>query len=319
MKFEFDRIDYAFGNKPYTLVLNKAATDQYTERLRHIPRDESFLHYILACAASLDRPMKVADIGANVGGTVLPVAAHGVQVLAVEALPPNFICLLTAARENGFTNILPVNMAVYDGPGLVSLSGVSAWAKVNTSAGRPPNMHTAPADTLVAILQSYNFTDVDLIKIDVEGAELAALTGADDFFNSNSHVDVVFECNSHTAPVFGHDQQALIEWFNKRGFGTYILNRATLTPLTGHDVTPGFLLDMLATRKSLAELNALGWKHAPLTEKYLLDSLLAEARNGHKMKIAHIRAQQPYATDSMKRSTTWQEIQSLLASVDAAP
>jgi hypothetical protein len=75
---------------------------------------------------------------------------------------------------------------------------------------------------------------------------------------------------------------------------------------------------MLATKRLVVELKRLGWETRPLSEKHLLQSLLLEARNGHKMKLAHIRAQEPYLTPSMKSSAVWRKIESLIAAVPAA-
>ena len=306
MNLEFEIITHEYEGKSFSLALDKSATDPYTKNLRMQPRLEPYLKYIFARAAETERPLKVADIGANVGGISLPLAAHGMRVLAIEALPKNFLALTVSTRTNGFANLLPINMAAYATTGLVEMSGESAWASIGTR-GRGASTLVA-ADTIGAILETFCFADADFIKIDIEGAEVAALAGFDKIVSSNSNVEVIYESNTVTCQNFGHDQQALALCFENLGFNLYAFRSHGLMPVQSAGPMPSHLLDILATRKSEAEILAAGLRIIPMTDKHLLDSLHREVTIGHPFFIAHAKLQEPFLSDVQKQSRQWEQV-----------
>jgi FkbM family methyltransferase len=135
------------------------------------------------------------DVGANVGSYSLIVSKEykerAVKVIAIEAHPGNYRALLRNIRCNKFENvIIPINKAVSDHKGIAnlyerSLDGSRAGSDVyslfdtlvHPSNTFLPNGKTLQieCDTLDNILAGYN---VDVMKIDIEGAEVLALKGA---------------------------------------------------------------------------------------------------------------------------------------------
>ena len=309
MKIDFEFISHDCEGRTYRLALDKSATDSYTESLRTKPRSEPYLHYALSRSAQLGRPLKIADVGANVGGLALPLAAHGMQILAVEASPRNFIALATSVRENRFNNVLPINMAVYDAPGLVDLSGSSAWATIS----QMDKSASVAADTLAGILDIYGFADSDLIKLDIEGAELAALTGVEQLLSSNPALEIIYESNTHTSRLFGHDQQTLANRFAELGFHLYAFRSGGLMPLKAKDPKPAHLLDVLATRRTDADLLASGLKIVAMTDHHLLQSLLQHAKSGHKFLVTHAALQEQYMGDDIRSSPEWSCVKHILS------
>ena len=72
---------------------------------------------------------------------------------------------------------------------------------------------TVPQKTL----DSYNFTDVDVVKIDVEGYELQVLEGATNTIDSNRPI-VQIECVETQPRAFGKTIQDLLDYFNTRDY-----------------------------------------------------------------------------------------------------
>jgi FkbM family methyltransferase len=66
-------------------------------------------------------------------------------------------------------------------------------------------------------LDSYNFTDVDIIKIDVEGYELNVLEGASNTIAANRPI-VQIECVETQPRAFGKTIQDLMDYFNTRDY-----------------------------------------------------------------------------------------------------
>jgi FkbM family methyltransferase len=117
------------------------------------------------------------DVGANVGGYSLFVAARGgasSRILALEPQPDIFDRLTFNIRLNPFGTIKAIACAVADKTGELTLfldprnKGESSVKIVGSSQSDAVRV---PAVTLLDLLRRENFTHLDAIKIDVEGAE----------------------------------------------------------------------------------------------------------------------------------------------------
>ena len=118
------------------------------------------------------------DIGANVGGYTLFVAALAgprARVLAIEPLPEIFERLVFNIRQNSFPSVKALNCAAADRDGEITLfvaarnRGETSMRIVNSDAGGMEIR--APAKTLASIAHDEKFERIDAIKLDVEGAE----------------------------------------------------------------------------------------------------------------------------------------------------
>ncbi|MCB5176611.1 MULTISPECIES: FkbM family methyltransferase [Microvirga] len=117
------------------------------------------------------------DVGANVGGYALFVAARAgrsARILALEPQPEIFDRLTYNIRQNPFGTIKAIACAVADKTGELTLfldprnKGESSVKIVGSSQS---NAVRVPAVTLLDLLRRENFDRVDAVKIDVEGAE----------------------------------------------------------------------------------------------------------------------------------------------------
>jgi FkbM family methyltransferase len=125
------------------------------------------------------------DAGANVGWfTLLGASLVGPtgRVVAVEPNPLNVALLQRSAQDNGFDNIEVVTVALAGEPGTVALETDGSNGRVIPIEGPPaqpvPASFVVAAYPLDTILENCGVTRVDTIKIDVEGAEPLALSGA---------------------------------------------------------------------------------------------------------------------------------------------
>lgn len=107
------------------------------------------------------------DVGAHVGFLSKDVAHFFGRVYSFEPQPDNFRCLI----ENTPANVLPVNSALGDKVGRIGihspqLDNSGAWELCEGD------------DVEITTLDSFQFPEVGLIKIDVQGYEFAVLRGA---------------------------------------------------------------------------------------------------------------------------------------------
>ena len=124
------------------------------------------------------------DIGANIGWFSLlaaSVVGPGGRVIAVEPNPHNVALLERSAKENGFANIEVLAVAVADRTGAVALETDGSNGRVIPIDGAPPvpvpASFVVAAEPLDALLGPRGLDRLDLVKIDVEGAEPLVLRG----------------------------------------------------------------------------------------------------------------------------------------------
>jgi FkbM family methyltransferase len=151
----------------------------------------------------------VVDIGAHMGRyTIISskrVGANG-KVVAIEADPSNFEMLKSNIKLNQLTNVTPLNYAVYSKETKIKLylpdeeSGYTmhhsimsnyVFTKYKDKTG--DKFVEVSANTLDYLLQLKGITDVNWVKIDVEGAEFEVLKGAHNVLSNSKDISLLIE------------------------------------------------------------------------------------------------------------------------------
>ncbi len=118
------------------------------------------------------------DIGANIGGYSLFVAAHAgprARVLAVEPQPEIFERLTYNIRQNPFATIKAMDCALADEDGEITLflpshnRGETSMRIVHAEADG--TRIRVAARTLLSVVEAEGYQRIDAVKLDVEGAE----------------------------------------------------------------------------------------------------------------------------------------------------
>lgn len=124
------------------------------------------------------------DVGAHIGAYTLYVAKKAPEclVLAVEANPRNYSCLVRGITLNGLRNVIPVNIAAWNEDAKLNLYyGIEAgqnslFPGKKVKYGRLGSVEV-DAKPLDEVLNGLRLRRVDWIKIDVEDAEVQVLKG----------------------------------------------------------------------------------------------------------------------------------------------
>ncbi len=166
------------------------------------------------------------DVGANVGWFSLLAAARvgaSGRVLAIEADAANVELLCRSAHQNAFTNLLALPVAASDRARLLVLHRLGG----SNGAVFAPEGETAPGDRYVSGVPLDGLSGLldrlDVLKVDVEGAELMALRGAEGLIRRH-RPHVFFEYSpGMLGRLPGSSVDELDQWIREIGYGIEIV------------------------------------------------------------------------------------------------
>lgn len=174
------------------------------------------------------------DVGANAGFFSLMGASlvgEGGRVLSFEPIPSVREILATNIKLNGYDNIdvFPVALSnqtavvkIYEGP--IGHKGISSLRPIPSHSGQI-EINAIALDDMTDRINT-----VSLIKIDVEGAELLALTGMEKLVRRD-HPSFIIEFTDKYLQSFGHSAKQLAGWLESHGYKLYRINDDGLFPL----------------------------------------------------------------------------------------
>lgn len=169
--------------------------------------------------------MTVVDVGAHVGYyTCLAARLTGPRglVLAFEPAPRNYELLLANVWRNGFTNVVCFPWAVADAPGFAELhlgGSNTGDNRLHQSGGQRERVQvrTVALDGLEALRPP-----VDVVKLDVQGVEEAALRGMERLLAGSPNVLVTLEFWPAEIRRTGGDPGALLAYYRGLSFALQV-------------------------------------------------------------------------------------------------
>lgn len=166
------------------------------------------------------------DLGAHIGSVLAEVISNnrGVRLIAIEAIAEKATSL-----KRLFPSVTVLHSAVGESVGVVEFSvrldrsGFSSICATEAErlnpAVRMVRVPLRPLDDLLASTQAPS-----VVKIDVEGAELGVLRGADRTIGKSRPV-VFFESGPGGGRKYGYPDNGVYRWFAERGFEVTIPDR----------------------------------------------------------------------------------------------
>jgi len=175
------RLETPFGRKIYVNIADRAVSKSIILEKRWEPEVAN------GVLSHLKPDSVFLDIGANIGWFTLLAADYldrqsgSGKVIAIEANPTVIPYLAASVVESGLSDRVQLKpYAVSDRTGLVEINAMSTGNLGGIGIGevleRDSDCHIAPTVRLEDLLR--HETRIDLIKIDIEGAEYLALKGA---------------------------------------------------------------------------------------------------------------------------------------------
>lgn len=168
------------------------------------------------------------DIGAHIGSVLSSVHRHDgtINIIAIEADPRKI-----ASLKRNFAYCEFFEFAVGEREGTADFyvnckkSGFSSLVAAQTGAQQKLSVRLSTLDTLLAD------TSVDVIKVDIEGAELGALKGGVNIIQRDRPI-IMFESVGTGRNALGYSADLLWEWFDTLDFMIFTPDRVA------HDAPP---------------------------------------------------------------------------------
>lgn len=175
--------------------------------------------YEPSLAAALPPPGGTAiDAGAFIGRHSLAYAravGSAGRVVAVEPLPANFRLLEHNVARNGYTQVTCVRCALGAANGQIDLAYDRETS--TASAVRPlPRRLRVGLRTLDSLAEELGIDRIDLLKIDVEGAERDVLEGAQRLLAASPQARLAIEI--HPWAVAPDGRCPVSDWLAQRGY-----------------------------------------------------------------------------------------------------
>jgi teichoic acid transport system ATP-binding protein len=223
----------------------------------------------------IEEDANVIDLGCHLGVFALPAAAAGANVTAVDAAPRHVELVARAAERNGFDRLETVNAAI-GSTGGVDFIERSIHGRVWVEGDPVSPTVTVPSITVDELVAARGWEGVDLVKLDIEGLERAALAGMRGIFAAGQRPALVIEINATTLPLFGASTYDLRRDLELLGYVLYLVD----------DLRPGTLVE--AGSRSLQPEAASNYLAVPRLPARLRDRWRVEGAFGRRAAVARL-------------------------------
>jgi len=205
----------------------------------------------------------VIDVGANVGWYSLhlarTLAASGGRVFAMEPVPDTFAILTRNIALNGLEGVIVATNAGFGSEARMISFFVPAFTGSVAASQRQLFPTEQNREIICRVVTLDDFVDeqriarVDLIKADVEGAEIDVLRGARRTIARDRPI-LFLEMLRKWAAAYGYHPNDIIDLLREYGYGCYTLKQQTLREfdrITPEVTDTNFLFLQLAHREAL--------------------------------------------------------------------
>lgn len=202
------------------------------------------------------------DVGAN-GGIFTVIAAKKIgssgHVYAFEPGLNELKLLRHNIAVNNLKNVTVVERAVSNKSGTAQFAvcydgAMNSLAKTDHPGQKIKAWQTIETISLDEFVRKMNINKVNLIKIDVEGAEKLVIEGAAATFQSQEQLMILLEANNLNASSFNYSVWELLSELIDRGFNMYYFDRmSSFSKVAGYDAKLGTkIYNFIASKQQMS-------------------------------------------------------------------
>jgi FkbM family methyltransferase len=216
--------------------------------------------------------MTVVDLGANIGFYSLlarSIVGENGRVFSFEPFSGNISLLRESIKQNGFSNIIPIETAVSDKSGTTTLhlspDYCSEHSLVDLGFDYSENSTVKSVQVALTSVDDYFAknhpnTKIDFIKMDIEGSESKALVGMKKTLEQNQKITIMTEFWPNGFRAGKNSPEDFLERLSNLGF--------TLHNINGYnqkleELTPSEIMNLEKTNNEVISndeyLQEVGW------------------------------------------------------------
>jgi FkbM family methyltransferase len=224
------RITVTFDGIPVHLSPQGATAGEIWARLRCETHEVSFI------LGALQPGMIFFDVGANAGLFAISAAKKigGNGVFAFEPCSSTFSLLKRNLQLNRLAGVNVVQSALGDsvGGGVLQINvrgrdGLNTLGKATHPDSKVVGQENVRITTLDVFMEEHNVPRVDVMKVDIEGAELMMLRGARDLLARADAPLILYEGFGFLTRGFGYHPVETLWFLESCGYSLYVLNSET--------------------------------------------------------------------------------------------
>jgi len=204
----------------------------------------------------LSSGMVVLDIGANLGIYTLYALQAGCEVYSFEPTPSTFDILKKNVKVNGFENsnkLQLINKAVSDKNGTVDFYIKQGICGQNSLFKGTDTLDSIAVETIIADDYLKGLDKVDIIKIDVEGAEYYAMLGLKNIIARSPEIKILIEFSPENMRNTNLSPKILLDLIKEYGFKYYLIeeDKGTLTAVDDITLYTCYSVNLLLTKNEI--------------------------------------------------------------------
>lgn len=202
--------------------------------------------------------MCIVDAGANIGyysRRLSRMVGPGGRVYAFEPAPDTLRYLRANTRRRRNVEVCPCAISDREGQATFYLHPVSCASNSLVDLAESARQVDVPLTSLDRFVDSHNIRQVDLVKIDIEGGEIAALKGMRELARRQPSLTVILEYCPHHIRKSGLTRQEFFSELHHMGFCVHTITSppetvdlATAPSADRYDLKEGEYLNLLCVK-----------------------------------------------------------------------
>lgn len=171
------------------------------------------------------------DIGANIGYFSFLAAATNpkLSIYSFEPLPKNINAIKKNIELNKNKNIKLIEKCISDQNGSIEFAipphGECGWGRISYKELFDNEKILRPTQTLDSFCDEHAISQVDFIKMDIEGFEFHVLRGAEKLLKQKNAPHLCIEMNDHCFKDMGIDIKEIFSFLKDKNYKLYYIDK----------------------------------------------------------------------------------------------